>query len=59
MTGHLIASQQNSRDLYRVGLGSVSFPLAVGDLFIGWLLLQGAEIALVDLTTMDLDEGAL
>ena len=46
MTGYLIASQQNSRDLYRVGLGSVSFLLAVGDLFIGWLLLNGAEIAL-------------
>jgi alkylation response protein AidB-like acyl-CoA dehydrogenase len=100
MTGYLIASQQNSRDLYRVGLGSVSFLLAVGDLFIGWMLLRGAEIAMdaldgdvsdrdrafysgkvtaarffarnvlprlsaerkiiesVDLTTMDLDEGA-
>ena len=46
MTGYLISSQQNSRDLYRVGLGSVSFLLAVGDLFIGWLLLNGAEIAL-------------
>ncbi|GLP78045.1 acyl-CoA dehydrogenase [Mycobacterium antarcticum] len=100
MTSYLVASQQNSRDLYRVGLGSVSFLLAVGDLFIGWMLLHGAEIALdaldgepsdrdrafylgkitaarffannvlprlaaerkiiesVDLTTMDLDEGA-
>ncbi|MCW2513678.1 MAG: acyl-CoA dehydrogenase [Mycobacterium sp.] len=46
MTGYLMASQQNSRDLYRVGLGSVSFLLAVGDLFIGWMLLRGAEIAL-------------
>jgi alkylation response protein AidB-like acyl-CoA dehydrogenase len=46
MTGYLMASQQSARDVYRVGLGSVSFLLAVGDLFIGWLLLQGAEIAL-------------
>ncbi|MDX1892278.1 acyl-CoA dehydrogenase [Mycolicibacterium sp. 050158] len=46
MTGYLMASQQSARDLYRVGLGSVSFLLAVGDLFIGWLLLQSAEIAL-------------
>ncbi|MDT5072346.1 MAG: hypothetical protein QOH82_1666 [Mycobacterium sp.] len=46
MTGYLIASQQNSRDLYRVGLGSVSFLLSVGDLFIGWMLLRGAEIAM-------------
>ena len=49
LTGYLISSQQNSRDLYRVGLGSVSFLLAVGDLFIGWLLLNGAEIALAAL----------
>ncbi|GAB7066855.1 acyl-CoA dehydrogenase [Mycobacterium hodleri] len=46
MTGYLMSSQQNSRELYRVGLGSVSFLLAVGDLVIGWLLLHGAEIAL-------------
>jgi len=46
MTGHLVSSQRDSRELYRVGLGSVSFLLAVGDLFIGWLLLRGAEIAL-------------
>jgi len=49
MTGYLISSQQNSRELYRVGLGSVSFLLAVGDLFIGWRLLHGAEIALAAL----------
>ncbi|BBZ26225.1 acyl-CoA dehydrogenase [Mycolicibacterium madagascariense] len=45
MTGYLMSSQQNSRELYRVGLGSVSLLLAVGDLVIGWLLLRGAEIA--------------
>ncbi len=45
MTKYLIDSQQNSRDLYRVGLSSVPFLLAVGDLFIGWLLLEQAEIA--------------
>jgi alkylation response protein AidB-like acyl-CoA dehydrogenase len=46
MTGYLIASQQNASELYRVGLESVRFLLAVGDLLIGWLLLQQAEIAL-------------
>jgi alkylation response protein AidB-like acyl-CoA dehydrogenase len=46
LTGYLMDSQQSSRELYRVGLGSVSFLLAVGDLFIGWMLLRGAEIAL-------------
>ena len=45
ITGYLIASQQDSRDLYRVGLESVRFLLAVGDLLIGWLLLRQAEIA--------------
>ncbi len=35
--------------MYRLGLESVSFLLAVGDLFIGWLLLQHAEIALAAL----------
>jgi alkylation response protein AidB-like acyl-CoA dehydrogenase len=46
MTGYLIDSQQNARELYRVGLESVAFLLAVGDLLIGWMLLHGAEIAL-------------
>jgi alkylation response protein AidB-like acyl-CoA dehydrogenase len=51
MTGYLIGSQQNSRDLYRVGLESVSLLLAVGDVLIGWLLLRQAEIALTALDT--------
>jgi alkylation response protein AidB-like acyl-CoA dehydrogenase len=46
MTGFLLESQQSARQLYRVGLDSVAFLLAVGDLLIGWLLLNGAEIAL-------------
>ncbi|MET4426973.1 acyl-CoA dehydrogenase [Mycolicibacterium sp. 624] len=46
MTGFLIASQESSRELYRLGLESVSFLFAVGDLVISWLLLRGAEIAL-------------
>ena len=46
LTGYLMAAQQNARELYQVGLASVPFLLAVGDLLIGWLLLQQAEIAL-------------
>ncbi|MGE5694435.1 MAG: acyl-CoA dehydrogenase [Candidatus Sericytochromatia bacterium] len=46
LTGYLIESQNNARDLYRVGLESVPFLLSVGDLLIGWLLLRQAEIAL-------------
>ncbi len=45
LTGYLIASQENSRELYRVGLESVRFLMAVGDLLIGWLLLHQAHIA--------------
>ncbi|WP_024442692.1 acyl-CoA dehydrogenase [Mycobacterium sp. UM_WGJ] len=53
MTGYMFGSQQDARELYRVGLGSVRFLLAVGDLMIGWLLMRQAEIALTAL-----DQGA-
>jgi alkylation response protein AidB-like acyl-CoA dehydrogenase len=46
MTGYLMGAQENARELYRLGLQSVLFLLAVGDLLIGWLLLNQAEIAL-------------
>jgi alkylation response protein AidB-like acyl-CoA dehydrogenase len=46
MTGYLMESQQTPRELYRLGLESVRFLFAVGDLVIGWLLLRGAEVAL-------------
>ncbi len=55
MTGFLVDSQQSARELYRVGLESVPFLLAVGDLLIGWLLLRHAEIALA---ALDRDPGA-
>ncbi|MGW4326659.1 acyl-CoA dehydrogenase [Nocardia sp. NPDC004573] len=45
LTGYLMAAQQNPAELYKVGLGSVRFLLAVGDLLIGWRLLVQAEIA--------------
>ncbi|WP_040814111.1 acyl-CoA dehydrogenase [Nocardia concava] len=46
LTGHLMAAQQDPKELYKVGLGSVRFLLAVGDLIIGWLLLAQAEVAI-------------
>jgi alkylation response protein AidB-like acyl-CoA dehydrogenase len=49
MTGYLLSAQENARELYRLGLESVRFLLAVGDLLIGWLLLHQAEIALTAL----------
>jgi alkylation response protein AidB-like acyl-CoA dehydrogenase len=55
MTGFLVDSQQSASELYRVGLESVPFLIAVGDLLIGWLLLRQAEIALA---ALDGDPGA-
>ncbi|WP_410871303.1 acyl-CoA dehydrogenase [Nocardia sp. A7] len=46
LTGHLMGAQEQPTELYKVGLGSVRFLMAVGDLFIGWMLLNQAEIAL-------------
>ena len=40
LTGYLLGAQDNARELYRVGLESVRYLLAVGDLLIGWLLLE-------------------
>ena len=46
LTGYLLDSAQNARELYRVGMETVQFMLAVGDVLVGWLLLQQAKIAL-------------
>ncbi|MFG3616857.1 acyl-CoA dehydrogenase [Nocardia sp. NPDC047654] len=51
LTGFLMAAQQKPTELYKVGLGSVRFLLAVGDLLIGWRLLVQAEIAAAALAT--------
>ncbi|WP_431954174.1 acyl-CoA dehydrogenase [Nocardia lijiangensis] len=49
LTGHLMGAQEQPAELYKVGLGSVRFLLAVGDLFIGWQLLRQAEVAIAAL----------
>ncbi|MFF0817929.1 acyl-CoA dehydrogenase [Rhodococcus sp. NPDC003318] len=46
LTGFLMGAQEQPTELYKVGLGSVRFLLSVGDLLIGWKLLEAAEIAL-------------
>jgi hypothetical protein len=46
LTGYLMAAQENSAELYKVGLGSVRFLMSVGDLLIGWFLQQHAAKAI-------------
>lgn len=49
LTQFLMGAQEQPTELYKVGLGSVRFLEAFGDLMIGWLLLEHAEIALAAL----------
>lgn len=53
LTGFLMGAQEDAKQLYKVGLGSVRFLMSVGDLLVGWLLLRQAEVALAAL-----DNGA-
>jgi alkylation response protein AidB-like acyl-CoA dehydrogenase len=45
LTGYLMAATQHPGEIYKVGLGSVRYLLAVGDLLIGWRLLVQAAVA--------------
>jgi alkylation response protein AidB-like acyl-CoA dehydrogenase len=45
LTGYLMSAPQHPTEIYKVGLGSVRYLLAVGDLLIGWRLLVHAAIA--------------
>ncbi|BBZ35832.1 acyl-CoA dehydrogenase [Mycolicibacterium confluentis] len=53
LTGYLMAAQEDSASIYKVGLGSVRYLLGVGDLVVGWLLARHAAVAIAKL-----DEGA-
>ncbi|MEU4323566.1 acyl-CoA dehydrogenase [Nonomuraea dietziae] len=46
MAGWALGSLEAPREVYKVGLNTTRFLLALGDLIIGWLLLRQAEIAL-------------
>jgi alkylation response protein AidB-like acyl-CoA dehydrogenase len=52
MTGFLMASPEQPAEIYKVGLSTVRFLMALGDVTIGWLLLRHAEVA-----QRALDEG--
>ncbi|WP_431955836.1 acyl-CoA dehydrogenase [Nocardia lijiangensis] len=53
LTQHLLDAQENPTELYKIGLESVRFLLAVGDLLVGWRLLVAAEIAVTVLDSSD------
>jgi alkylation response protein AidB-like acyl-CoA dehydrogenase len=45
LTGYLMSAAEQPTEIYKVGLASVRFLLAVGDLIIGWRLLVHANVA--------------
>ena len=51
LTGYLMAAAEHPTEIYKVGLASVRFLLAVGDLLIGWRLLAQADLAQAALAT--------
>jgi alkylation response protein AidB-like acyl-CoA dehydrogenase len=58
LTGYLMAAAENPTEIYKVGLTSVRFLLAVGDLLIGWRLLVQADIAQAALATASAKDEA-
>jgi len=51
LTGYLLAASEQPAEIYKIGLTSVRFLLAVGDLLIGWRLLVAADVAHSALTS--------
>jgi alkylation response protein AidB-like acyl-CoA dehydrogenase len=45
ITSYLLAAERNPTELYKIGLVSVAFLHAVGDLLVGWRLLVQADVA--------------
>lgn len=45
ITTYLLAAERNPTELYKIGLVSVAFLHAVGDLLVGWRLLVQADVA--------------
>ncbi|MFJ9743713.1 acyl-CoA dehydrogenase, partial [Streptomyces sp. NPDC101166] len=56
LTGYLLGAAEQPTELYKVGLGSVRFLIAVGDLLVGWRLLAGAETALAALDSAAVED---
>ncbi|SDC86632.1 acyl-CoA dehydrogenase [Actinokineospora iranica] len=49
LVGYLTSSQEDPRNIYKVGQHSVRLLMAAGDLVVGWLLQRQAEIAIAKL----------
>ena len=58
LTGYLMAAAEHPTEIHKVGLASVRFLLAVGDLLIGWRLLAQADLAQAALATAPADDEA-
>jgi alkylation response protein AidB-like acyl-CoA dehydrogenase len=58
LTAYLMAAAQQPTEIYKVGLASVRFLLAVGDLLIGWRLLAQADVAHAALPTAPTSSAA-
>jgi alkylation response protein AidB-like acyl-CoA dehydrogenase len=58
LTGYLMAAPEHPTEIYKVGLASVRFLLAVGDLLIGWRLLAQADVAQAALATARTNDEA-
>ncbi|CCH35575.1 acyl-CoA dehydrogenase [Actinosynnema sp. NPDC047251] len=49
LVGYLTTSQEDVRNLYKVGQNTVRLLMTAGDVLVGWLLLRQAEVALAKL----------
>jgi alkylation response protein AidB-like acyl-CoA dehydrogenase len=49
LTEYLMAASEQPSEIYKIGLASVRFLMAVGDLIIGWQLMVQADVALAAL----------
>ncbi|QIS23174.1 acyl-CoA dehydrogenase [Nocardia terpenica] len=59
LTNYAMAAQQDPAEIYKVGLGSVRFLHAAGDLIIAWRLLEQAAIAQTALDAQPTDKDRL
>ncbi|MEN3540890.1 acyl-CoA dehydrogenase [Microbispora sp. ZYX-F-249] len=57
MAGWAISSMETPQEVYKVGLNTTRFLMALGDLVLGWLLLRQAEVALNALSASEDDKA--